>query len=87
MATSNRKHPLAAAPEDGSSVSAILAHEIGHVLESVDRHADTGIMRARWTADDLDAIASRSLTFSHEDISSIRKRMLGSGGIQRTFNP
>jgi hypothetical protein len=35
----------------------ILAHEIGHVLLRTDAHADSGLMKARWTNADLSAIS------------------------------
>ena len=46
----------------------VLVHEITHVLEGVDRHSDSGIMKARWTNRDYAAMAWKPLPFSSEDI-------------------
>ena len=35
----------------------VLVHEITHVLEGVDRHTGQGVMKARWTEDDLALMA------------------------------
>ena len=53
----------------------ILAHEIGHVLENVARHSDTGLMRARWNIDDISMIIRKGLPFAPEDKALIRARM------------
>jgi hypothetical protein len=53
----------------------ILAHEIGHVLENIARHSDTGLMRATWTFDDLSFMVWTGLPFAPEDNQLIRKRM------------
>jgi len=46
----------------------VLVHEITHVLEGVDRHSDSGLMKARWTTQDYAAMAWTPLPFSSEDI-------------------
>lgn len=50
----------------------ILAHEIGHVLERINRHSETGVMRARWTEDDFTQMAAGRLGFTSEDATFIR---------------
>ena len=53
----------------------VLAHEIAHVLQGIARHSETGIMRARWTDNDLKLMGIRALTFTAEDIQLIRRRL------------
>ncbi len=53
----------------------VLAHEIAHVLQGIARHSETGIMRARWTDNDLKLMGIRALTFTPEDIQLIRRRL------------
>jgi hypothetical protein len=51
----------------------VLADEIGHVLQGIARHSETGIMRARWTKDDFTRMSTVGLTFTTEDIQLIRQ--------------
>jgi hypothetical protein len=48
-----------------------LAHEITHVIEGVNRHSDSGIMKARWNNYDFQRIRSNSLHFADEDLQMI----------------
>lgn len=50
----------------------VLAHEITHVLQRIDRHSETGVMKAHWTNADLDQMVSRRLSFTAEDIELIQ---------------
>jgi len=52
----------------------VIAHEIVHVLEGVDRHSDQGVMKARWNAEDYLAMLHRRLSFSEEDLRWIQAR-------------
>jgi len=49
----------------------VLAHEIGHLLERMDHHSDTGIMKASWTRDDYRTMAHHPLPFAKEDLEMI----------------
>jgi predicted Zn-dependent protease len=51
----------------------VLAHEIAHVLQGIARHSATGIMRARWTDNDLRQMGIRVLAFTPEDVQLIRR--------------
>jgi hypothetical protein len=51
----------------------VLAHEITHVLQGGDRHSETGIMQAHWTAKEIGRMASNPLSFTPEDIELINK--------------
>lgn len=51
----------------------VLAHEITHVLQRIDRHSETGVMKAHWTNADLDKMAAKRLSFTTEDIELIQR--------------
>jgi hypothetical protein len=51
----------------------VLAHEIAHVLQGIARHSETGIMRARWTDNDLKQMGIKVLAFTPEDVQLIRR--------------
>ncbi|MGC4048906.1 MAG: hypothetical protein QM757_05210 [Paludibaculum sp.] len=50
----------------------VLAHEIGHILQGVERHSDTGIMKSRWLYGDYKSMAMDRLSFTPEDAAMIR---------------
>jgi len=45
----------------------VLAHEITHALERIDRHSNSGLMKARWTATDYGEMQIRPLPLADED--------------------
>lgn len=49
----------------------VLVHEIVHVLEGIDRHAEIGVMKAHWEAADFYAMRSGPLPFAAEDVRLI----------------
>jgi hypothetical protein len=51
----------------------VLAHEITHVIQRIDRHSETGVMKAYWTNSDLDKMVSRRLFFTAEDVELIQR--------------
>jgi hypothetical protein len=53
----------------------VLVHEITHVLQCVDRHSETGVMKARWTSDDYYDMRWKPLEFTSEDVELIRLGM------------
>ena len=53
----------------------VLVHEIAHVLQSVNRHSETGIMKARWTSDDYCEMRWKPLTFTPEDVELLHLGM------------
>jgi len=57
-------------------VGHILAHEIGHVLEGIVRHSDSGLMRAKWTPDDLQTITREGLGLAPFDQELIRANLI-----------
>jgi hypothetical protein len=49
----------------------VLAHEIVHVLQGIERHSDMGIMKARWSGFDYDDMRRGRLQLTTADISLI----------------
>jgi len=66
---------LSAAPwSDPARVLAhTLAHEITHILQAIDRHSETGIMKGCWKRADFVEMQLRELPFSEDDIFLIRR--------------
>jgi hypothetical protein len=59
-------------PNPGASVMAhVLVHEIAHVLEGIDRHSRTGIMKVRWDDRDYFEMLRNPLPFAPEDADLI----------------
>ncbi len=54
-----------------SVIAYVLVHEITHVLEGIDRHSATGIMKARWDDRDFYQMRGKRLLFAQEDIDFI----------------
>jgi len=57
----------------------VLAHEIGHVLQGVARHSESGIMRARWLENDFKQMGMGTLTFTNDDVKLIRRSLRTAG--------
>jgi hypothetical protein len=53
----------------------VLVHEITHVLEGVNRHAEKGVMKADWNHADYSKMASRPFEFTPADVLLIRHRL------------
>ena len=49
----------------------VMAHEITHILEGIVRHSASGVMKARWSDDELRAMARKPLAFAAEDVDLI----------------
>jgi hypothetical protein len=52
--------------------SVALVHEIGHLLLDSDDHAPSGIMRAEWGQDDLNAIRRGQFHFTSDQIRRMK---------------
>ncbi|HUI54304.1 MAG TPA: hypothetical protein VLY04_04995, partial [Bryobacteraceae bacterium] len=61
----------------------VLAHEIAHVLEGIDRHSEEGIMKAHWSRRDFVAMQKEPLPFAPIDIDLIHLGLEASGGMAR----
>jgi hypothetical protein len=49
----------------------VLVHEIAHMLEGVDRHSKSGIMKAQWDEEDFAELHWKPMEFAPEDIDLI----------------
>jgi hypothetical protein len=49
-----------------------LSHEIGHVLQGVARHSETGVMKSRWSPNEIRDMPTRPLHFEDGDRALIR---------------
>jgi len=74
----DRVRKLCRRPDEEMALLAyVLAHEVGHVLEALDRHSVEGVMKASWSTEDRAKIASRHLQFLEEDVLLIRQGLAG----------
>ena len=55
----------------------VLVHEITHVLERIDRHSESGVMKAHWSRDDYAEMARTPLPFAEEDLAWIHRTVEG----------
>jgi len=55
----------------GFVMAHVLVHEITHIIEGIDRHSASGIMKAHWNASDYFEMRRRLLKFAQEDIALI----------------
>ncbi len=51
----------------------VIAHELGHAMQGIPRHSETGILKAVWTYDDFVAMLFDKLAFTDFDSDLIRK--------------
>ena len=49
----------------------VMAHEITHILENIVRHSAQGVMKARYSDDDIRAMDRKPLAFAKEDVDLI----------------
>lgn len=59
----------------GRILGHILAHETGHVLMQVANHAETGLMKARWGADDYAMMEKTNLSFTQANTILLRSSL------------
>jgi hypothetical protein len=57
-------------------LAAAMAHEIGHLLLGSNSHSSTGIMRAKWTRDELELARLGRLLFTTEQSALLRAEVL-----------
>ncbi|MBY0505355.1 MAG: hypothetical protein K2X03_15685 [Bryobacteraceae bacterium] len=50
----------------------VLAHEIVHMLQGIDRHSETGLMKAVWKTEDYDQMSRAPMTLSERDLRLIQ---------------
>ena len=49
----------------------VIVHEISHILQGIDRHSATGIMKARWNSYDYTLMKRGQLRFTEFDVEMI----------------
>ena len=49
----------------------VLAHEIAHVLQGIDRHSKEGVLKPGWSPREIRELATKPLRFSSHDASLI----------------
>ena len=59
----------------GSALGHVIAHEITHVLQGIARHTDVGLMKGRWSEDDIQQMGIKPLGFTPADVLLIRSGM------------
>jgi hypothetical protein len=52
-----------------------IAHELGHLLLATNTHSTRGLMRAKWTRDDLRRERPVDWRFTEEDAQAMRERL------------
>lgn len=59
----------------------VMVHEITHLVQRIDRHSDSGIMKAHWTGKDLIDMRFKPLSFTSLDVdlinNGLRSRAIG----------
>jgi hypothetical protein len=54
----------------------VLAHELTHILEDLNRHSETGLMKAHWSQEDLVQMSFKHLPFAQEDVDLIQRALI-----------
>ena len=64
-----------------------MAHEIAHVLQGIDRHSESGIMKALWTIQEYGDMHLGQLRFAPEDVELLHLGLkhLAAGGFVARF--
>ena len=61
-------------------LAAAMAHEIGHLLLGSNSHSSTGIMRAKWSRDELELARLGRLLFTPQQSALLRAAVLARAG-------
>ncbi len=51
----------------------VLVHEITHILQGINRHSDSGVMKAHWAAGDYMAMLQKPLPFTEKDVDLMHR--------------
>jgi hypothetical protein len=54
-----------------SLLANVIVHEISHILQGIDRHSESGIMKAEWNSADFTLMQSGQLRFTGLDVEMI----------------
>jgi hypothetical protein len=70
----DRVRALARSVNDESTLLAyVLVHEIAHVIQGVNRHSSTGVMKSSWSEADRAAMIQRRLEFEDVDVRLLQR--------------
>ena len=61
----------------------VLVHEITHILQRIERHSESGVMKALWTVEDYAEMRWRPLPFTLDDIKLIHSGLAKRFGAHR----
>ena len=61
----------------------VMVHEITHVLQGVDNHSATGVMKASWTLDDFKRMYGKPLPFTATDARLVQSGLTRLRGLAR----
>ena len=59
----------------------VLVHEITHILQRMERHSESGVMKACWTIEDYAEMKWKPLPFTPEDIDLIHRGLAKRAGV------
>jgi hypothetical protein len=51
----------------------VLVHEITHILQGINRHSESGVMKAHWDGGDYMAMGKKLLPFTEADVELIHR--------------
>ena len=51
----------------------VMAHELAHAMQGIDRHSDSGILKACWTRYDFEDMVYLKLNFTSADVALIHE--------------
>jgi hypothetical protein len=51
----------------------VIVHEMTHILQGIDRHSASGVMKAVWTSSDYTLMKRGMLRFTAMDVEMIRE--------------
>jgi len=54
----------------------VVAHEIAHILEGINRHSESGVMKASWKQAEIEQMTVHPLSLDPEDVRLIRMGLL-----------
>jgi hypothetical protein len=67
-----------------SVMAHVLVHEITHILQAINRHSESGVMKATWGPRDFREMSFKPLGFAPEDIDLIYRGLVYRARAQRT---
>jgi hypothetical protein len=57
----------------GAAAGYVLAHELGHAMQGVGHHSESGILKANWSKEDFQEMIYHKLAFTPYDIEVIHQ--------------